>query len=1507
MTKKKPSPQNRIWEKERRERLNKTFEDLQQLLPDNEPASTLSKIEILQRAIELIGKLQKKIKDLTEECNDPLKEHVREQEDRLKKLLTRNVELIGLLKKAKVTIPPCKYTVEHHTAEHIEEKENGTPEKKRAASKPQQRRSGSGSPRKQSVIKKPVAVVPPTSGVVSPSLALSNIQSATVPSSGGTSVTSTSSSMQSTSPTGMNSSALRHLNGVALSTGNRGNISVPPALLPTPIMTTSVLISNNGNLVQMPIVAPPSSLLIVGNEDVRAKLNLKKRCHGGGGGKGRAKIGKFTIKSIDLIPGRIVNGKVPIPPLRRAPHETMRTACKVLKRKRKKSTEKCKKLRKTVTEEPVSKGNMPDQSFEEAEKSYSNSGSADVQPCSNPVVAEQSQASSAPEQPALSVAKAATEEASGVPAKDSNHSNVNPQEAELDLTTLNHADLSEDIFATLQVPSNPDAHGSHDAGSLSPTAAYLMNFPLVAGGGKAAGNHTEQTDEVDEACNESLTKEHAPTHKDTASGIPDTGTGTLMLDNFSSLFNYTQVDAAATGTVEPLPSTTAAMTTTSISQTTKDQSSFTTNYANMYQSIDTMLEHRTVDPNRTVGLKMGQNDVEQDSNLTGAFTFTLTSSTTTAPLTTHQRCSTSNQHHFYTPSVGTTSSTLPADKKGAVSGDTARKSPSPLAIEFTFSLTTTTATQPRTVQSQYTNSAMLSSTMTTPSYDTYGYYHTTVNNKSGSYGGNGSFKVPLDPLPGTICTTTEKPATSFTFCLTSSTKTQPSYAQSFTASVASTTSMFESPPKLSTKQQAAQGKDCASVGLTKHQPFSVPSRPGKDASGQSTEAMATHQQHAMQSQQQQPTQSKYDVSWMAAGAHDCKTGDQPVVTQSFHHQQQTGLPYQQQQHHQQHQQPEQQQHHQQLSYDFTPQIFSSAMDFPTAAGGYTANFEPHHQRKSDIFFAHPPGEENGLGVTGSWSSANKLTDSVLNDSSTPYFPSVTVPPLSGESEPNASASASSRAVQGGGKATSGKKRHTTTHQETTATSVSVTGSSFLSVSQLVDQPTKTTYHHHHHTPSSSGGGVPAGIPSSSAPCQQKPNSYSAEALIGNTTCTVPSTSGPAESNGRKEKLFDYGAGGEMATGANSSLTFNFDTYGATGPDYGKSYNFSNQFVESSTNYGGLPSTARRSGGTSTGSGLYYGKAATGTTQSYYHHTGHSDGSGGTSTYHHLPPSSTGAEFTPYYLPAFAEKTNPANGATAEKQYPGAHGEQANCRNSTKKSQKTVGILPVADYAFSTAPSDAASNVHPGGPLVNGSQGQSLPYANYHYHQQQQPELQQQQHHHHDPHQQHQRLQHQHYGTIEGSNVPHKSSLQSGTSYNYGQYPSTPAPIGFDTPKPAKLPMQLSSSALLLPGDDGTGLHPPTSSYATVSHAPHLEIAPPCFNAPPPPTVGYGVNPSSSQVSLYGGHGQLQASGTHSSATGGTITDFNLSTICPEIDEKTGRTATVAGRNGAQVASIMSLW
>ena len=57
--------QNRIWERERRERLNRTFETLCKLLPEYEPSTTFSKIDILQKAIKFIENLQKKLQDIT--------------------------------------------------------------------------------------------------------------------------------------------------------------------------------------------------------------------------------------------------------------------------------------------------------------------------------------------------------------------------------------------------------------------------------------------------------------------------------------------------------------------------------------------------------------------------------------------------------------------------------------------------------------------------------------------------------------------------------------------------------------------------------------------------------------------------------------------------------------------------------------------------------------------------------------------------------------------------------------------------------------------------------------------------------------------------------------------------------------------------------------------------------------------------------------------------------------------------------------------------------------------------------------------------------------------------------------------------------------------------------------------------------------------------------------------------------------------------------------------------
>lgn len=55
---------NRTWEKDRRDRLNNTFDKLARLLPEYQPKVTFSKIEILQKTIVYVEDLRLKIREL---------------------------------------------------------------------------------------------------------------------------------------------------------------------------------------------------------------------------------------------------------------------------------------------------------------------------------------------------------------------------------------------------------------------------------------------------------------------------------------------------------------------------------------------------------------------------------------------------------------------------------------------------------------------------------------------------------------------------------------------------------------------------------------------------------------------------------------------------------------------------------------------------------------------------------------------------------------------------------------------------------------------------------------------------------------------------------------------------------------------------------------------------------------------------------------------------------------------------------------------------------------------------------------------------------------------------------------------------------------------------------------------------------------------------------------------------------------------------------------------------
>jgi hypothetical protein len=58
------SSKSRIWERDRRERLNLSFNSLSTLLPNYDPAATLSKVEILQKAANYICELQQENRNL---------------------------------------------------------------------------------------------------------------------------------------------------------------------------------------------------------------------------------------------------------------------------------------------------------------------------------------------------------------------------------------------------------------------------------------------------------------------------------------------------------------------------------------------------------------------------------------------------------------------------------------------------------------------------------------------------------------------------------------------------------------------------------------------------------------------------------------------------------------------------------------------------------------------------------------------------------------------------------------------------------------------------------------------------------------------------------------------------------------------------------------------------------------------------------------------------------------------------------------------------------------------------------------------------------------------------------------------------------------------------------------------------------------------------------------------------------------------------------------------------
>ncbi|XP_031620562.1 putative uncharacterized protein DDB_G0282133 [Contarinia nasturtii] len=108
MTKKKNEQrhiQNRAWEKDRRDRLNNTFEKLAKLLPEYRPKVTFSKIEILHKTIVYIEDLRRKLRDVLSTQNASILKTQEELEGSIKILVEQNNDLVELLEKSNIKVP----------------------------------------------------------------------------------------------------------------------------------------------------------------------------------------------------------------------------------------------------------------------------------------------------------------------------------------------------------------------------------------------------------------------------------------------------------------------------------------------------------------------------------------------------------------------------------------------------------------------------------------------------------------------------------------------------------------------------------------------------------------------------------------------------------------------------------------------------------------------------------------------------------------------------------------------------------------------------------------------------------------------------------------------------------------------------------------------------------------------------------------------------------------------------------------------------------------------------------------------------------------------------------------------------------------------------------------------------------------------------------------------------------------------------------------------------------
>ncbi|XP_055708155.1 uncharacterized protein LOC129804649 [Phlebotomus papatasi] len=916
---KKSSPRNKEWEKDRRDRLNKTFDNLAKKLPQYDPSSPFSKIEILQKTITFIEELQTKQKDLLQsECDKVLLKEREEFEQSISVLRSRNSQLAELLKQANITIPNFKAQkfVANLSAKRIEslQEENNAnginikPEKQKKYSnklskeqitkavKENEEKGEKGTKKSAKSKVSPDKTDKKTSK--SRNSKTKEKKSEEEPVVVTLAVTSVSSTGILSIP-----EVQKIPKSSTISAISSKNVTITHTSLTTPIMAT-------GLFLPVPVVQTQTQpVLIVNTRNLQSAAKEVPKA-----GKKKVK-GRWIQIRPHPIPTRIPFGKLPIPALR----------SNFIVKKKKRIVRR--RLRVKDKVQPTSKVEKV------VEKRKSQEKSEEVKK-KKPKIEEGVEKNLGKSDEIKNVEEKREEPKNKVIESEKVDKPVNeiiPEPQEIS-APLSHSDLSNDIFASLQVPS-----GGSNPGCLSPTAAFLMTFPVVSSAG--GGKNPETTLSEDSPSNAGNSGSQVEGSKEDQ----EVENNNALLDNLSSFFGgYTGL--YPTEALEKTPqknsaeklSTDTSLTSNpirirtdmgAIPQKPMD-TQISLSFAETFSTFDYGLPNNcsskinsTVFPSYSAMPLLPEMAPSAVNATKSEFTFSLTKTTSTAPCTSYKADSLYNP--FSLPTTSSNNSvppamdanlglSIPLNISSTIYPNVPDDGGNKAQGSFTFSLTNTTS-----APSYYAKSSTnLNISFPNDSYNTYNPF---------------SFNDPVGIKQ------VNDTSTNFSFCLTSSSsKTAPIYTSTSTYNTLNPFSIDATLQTSNYRQQNFDSQKNYQFYLNQGQkpPCQKAQSNNKHQQKEATRLQNVQQQQKSPGKKAQNQQSKYhNVNWMTNSDYQVKSNDFPIPPP--------------------------------LDFTHTPNHASTNFSYPPPPPPALGSIDL--KSKSDVFFAHPP-EENF-----SW-SPNKLSN-----------------------------------------------------------------------------------------------------------------------------------------------------------------------------------------------------------------------------------------------------------------------------------------------------------------------------------------------------------------------------------------------------------------------------------------------------------------------------------------------------------------------------------------------------